>query len=326
MKPNCLCPSVSEFLTHLHLEKNLSCNTIDAYRSDLTALCVWLHSRQLTLLDLTKRDFCLYMSQVLFGMKAASSNRHLVTINTYFRWAVREHLVSNNPVLTIRAARLSPRRPRSLNQSQIESLINTVDTKTIRGVRNRAILELLYGAGLRISELISIKIRDVDSSNRVISILGKGSKQRIVVFGEECQFWIKLWMNLRGYVLYGIRPSEHLFFGITNMNDVQYNPKPLSPTTVYEWLQRTTRKSSVLIHTPLPVHALRHTFATHLYKGGADLRTIQMLLGHTSIQTTTIYIHTLTSHLHFVHSLHPRNLCLWPPREGSLKAETNLFV
>jgi integrase/recombinase XerD len=173
-------------------------------------------------------------------------------------------------------------------------------------------LELLYGAGLRISELLQIKAYEIDLSKKVISVNGKGNKERLVVFGEECAQWLGLWMNMRSYVLYGIRPSAYVFFGIANMNDIQYNPRPLTRATVYAWLQSMARKSSVRIPTPLPIHALRHSFATHLYQGGADLRTIQMLLGHSSIQTTVIYTHAITPHLRAVHALHPRNFCLRP--------------
>lgn len=289
-------------------------------------LCVWLHTQKTRLTDLKLEELRRYTSNCLASLKASSMNRHLVSIGSYFRWAVREGIVTKNPTLQVRPARTQPRSIRTLNYSQIECLLESPNINSIRGVRNRAILELLYGAGLRIGELLRIKVIDVDLSNKVICVTGKGNKERVVVFGEECAVWLELWMNMRSYVLYGIRPSAYLFFGIANMNDVQYNPKPLAHSTVYEWLQRMARKSSVRIPTPLPIHALRHSFATHLYQGGADLRTIQMLLGHSLIQTTVVYTHALTPHLRLVHSLHPRNLCLVPRAKINADTGTNEFV
>ncbi len=259
------------------------------------------------------------MAQVLSGLQASSSNRHLASIASYFRWAVREGFASHNPTLLIQPARLPQRKIRVLTVAQIDSLLSTPNTNTIRGVRNRAILELLYGSGLRTGELLQLRCNDIDFKNMIITVTGKGGKQRIVVFGEVCATWLTLWMNMRSYVLYGIRPTEYLFFGITSMQRGDVNLMPLAHCTLYAWLQKTARKSSVGIPTPLPIHALRHSFATHLYQRGADIRAIQMLLGHSDIQTTTIYTHALSPHLRSVQALHPRNFCLNPP-SGSYSA------
>jgi integrase/recombinase XerD len=312
LKSNYLHPSVFAYLSNIHFEKNLAPSTIDAYRRDLSSFCVWLHRRKLTLINATRQNMQDYIEDVLSGLRTTSANRHIASIAAYFRWAVREQLVETNPTFNISLARLPPRNIYVLSRAQIEGLLRTPNINTIRGVRNRAILELLYGAGLRVGELLNIRAHQIDLSQRIIIITGKGAKERVIIFGEECATWLKLWMNMRSYVLFGIRPSEYLFFGIANMNDVHYNPKPLAHSTLYAWLQRTARKSSVLIPTPLALHTLRHSYATHMYQQGADLRAIQMLLGHSSIQTTAIYTHALTPHLRSVANHHPRNFCLMP--------------
>lgn len=203
------------------------------------------------------------------------------------------------------------RHIRVLSVAQIESLLNTPNTNTIRGVRNRALLELIYGTGLRAFEALNIKVNHIDFKNSSIIVTGKGDKERLVVFGQECARWLRLWLDLRSYVLYGIRPNEFLFFGIRDMNNVQYQPRPLARNTVFELLQRAARASAMHIHTPLAIHTLRHSYATHMYRRGADIRVIQLLLGHKSIESTSIYTHTLTPHLRAVAATHPRNGTPW---------------
>lgn len=318
MNSRYLCPTVSQFLESLHLELNHSPYTLEAYRRDLTMLCVWLHSRKKALLELTRADLDTYRHLVLPSLKASSLNRHLSSIIAYFKWATRENLVKSNPTLGIIKAKLGPRNIRSLSIAQIESLLNTPNTNTIRGVRNRAILELMYGTGLRAREALNIKVYHVDFKSRSIIVTGKGNKERLVIFGEECAKWLRLWLDMRSYVLYGIHPSEFVFFGIRDMNRVHFEPKPLARTTLYDWLQRAAHASTMTIHTPLAIHTLRHSYATHMYRRGADIRVIQLLLGHASIQSTAIYTHILTPHLHEVASTHPRNGTAWPKRNNLL--------
>jgi integrase/recombinase XerD len=215
-------------------------------------------------------------------------------LKRYFRWAMRERFITADPTLKLQAAKQALRVPKTMTESQVEALLEAPDVDTPLGLRDRTMLELMYASGLRVSELVTLKVFNLSMTEGVLRVIGKGNKERLVPFGEVARFWIERYLaNARQQIL-GQQQTQDLF--VTHLG--------AGMTRVMFWY--TVKKHALMAHitSPLSPHTLRHAFATHLLNHGADLRTVQLLLGHADISTTTIYTHVARERLKQIHAVH----------------------
>jgi integrase/recombinase XerD len=277
------------------IEDGLSHNTLAAYRRDLSMYADWLAAHEKRAIDNTlEADVLLYRVWRHAGSKATSSNRRLTVFKRYFRWALREHLLSADPTLKLASAKQPLRVPKSLSETQVEALLGAPDVDTPLGLRDRTMLELMYASGLRVSELVTLKSVHLSLSDGALRVTGKGSKERLTPFGEEAHAWITRYMaHARGLILKG-KASDALF--------VTGRGGPMTRQMFWKLIKSHAVRGGV--HVPLSPHTLRHAFATHLLNHGADLRAVQMLLGHADISTTTIYTHVARERLKLLHAQH----------------------
>jgi integrase/recombinase XerD len=286
---------IDRFLDALWLEDGLAANTLAAYRRDLQALEAWLgREAGKGLAEAGEADLLAYGTARHAATRATSANRRLTVFKRFFRWALREHLVGRDPTLKLLAARQPLRVPKTLSEAQVEALLAAPDAATPLGLRDRAMIELMYASGLRVSELVGLKSVHLSLADGALRATGKGSKERLVPFGEEAHAWITRYLqDARGAILGG-RGSDALF--VTGRGEAM--------TRQMFW--KLVRKYAVLagITAPLSPHTLRHAFATHLLNHGADLRAVQMLLGHADISTTQIYTHVARERLRHLHARH----------------------
>jgi len=287
--------TIDRFGDALWIEEGLAANTLAAYRRDLTLLADWLaRERGRALVDASETDLREYAVARHAGSAATSANRRLTVFRRFFRWTVREQLRDSDPTLKLDAARQPLRVPKSLSEAQVEALLAAPDVETPLGLRDRAMLELLYASGLRVSELVLLRTVRVSFSEGTLHVAGKGSKERLVPFGEEARSWIERYVRgARAAILAG-RASDALF--------VTARGGPM--TRQMFWKRIKAHALAAGIAVPLSPHTLRHAFATHLLNHGADLRTVQMLLGHADISTTTIYTHVARERLKQLHARH----------------------
>ena len=293
--------SACAFVDALWLEEGLSRNTLDAYRRDLTLLGQWLAARGTPLLQAGEIDISAYFTERHDQTRATTANRRLTVFKRFFRWALREHLVLADPTLRLLAARQPPRVPKTLSEPQVEALLNAPDTATPLGQRDRAMLELMYASGLRVSELVTLKTFHVGHNEQVLRVTGKGNKERLVPFGQIAGQGLKTWLSEgRREVLAG-QQSEDLF--ITSRGTKA--GEAMSRVMFWNLVKKYALQAGITV--PLSPHTLRHAFATHLVNHGADLRAVQLLLGHADISTTTIYTHVARERLKsIVAQHHPR--------------------
>ena len=212
----------------------------------------------------------------------------------YFRWALRERLVGADPTLRLLAARQPLRVPRSLSEAQVEALLGAPDVATMLGLRDRTMIELMYASGLRVSELVQLRTVQLGLDEGVLRVLGKGSRERLVPFGAEAHAWLRRYLAEGRPAILGMRTSEALF--VTRRGSAM--------TRQMFWRLIRRHALTAGINAPLSPHTLRHAFATHLLNHGADLRAVQMLLGHADIGTTTIYTHVARERLRLLHGQH----------------------
>ncbi len=290
--------SIDTFIDALWLEEGLAKNTLTAYRRDLTLYAVWLAGRGRGLTDTVEQDLNAYFSAQHRVTKATTANRRLTVFKRYFRWALREQLLRSDPTLKLQAAKQALRVPKTLTESQVEALLNAPDGQTALGVRDRTMLELMYASGLRVSELVTLKVFNVSQSDNVLRVLGKGSKERLVPFGEVASLWLRRYLAGARQQLLAGKQSEDLFVTHRGMTPGS------GMSRVMFWLIVKKYALGAGITAPLSPHTLRHAFATHLLNHGADLRAVQMLLGHVDISTTTIYTHVARERLKVLHSQH----------------------
>ena len=289
-------PEIDLFIDGLWLEQGLSANTLAAYRRDLALLGQWLAECGIATLDAAREsDLHAYMSARLAEKgKATSANRRLTVFKRYYRWALRERRIAEDPTLRLLPARQSLRVPKTLSEAQVEALLNAPDLGTPLGLRDRAMLELMYASGLRVSELVMLKHFDLSLNDGVLRVLGKGSKERLVPFGAEARRWIERYLAEARAVILGGQQSADLFV----------TARGGGMTRAMFWVIVKKQAQAAGIHVPLSPHTLRHAFATHLLNHGADLRAVQMLLGHADISTTTIYTHVARERLRQLHAQH----------------------
>ena len=289
---------VDAFIDALWLEEGLSKNTLAAYRRDLTLYAHWLAGRGRVLLDTAQADLDAYFSARHASSKATTANRRLTVFKRYFRWALRERMISADPTLKLQAARQALRVPKTLTEAQVEALLDAPDTETALGLRDRTMLELMYASGLRVSELVTLKVFNVSLSENVLRVFGKGNKERLVPFGEVASQWLQQYLTEARPGLLAGKQTEDLF--VTHRG-----PKAGSAMSrVMFWMIVKKQALRAGINAPLSPHTLRHAFATHLLNHGADLRAVQMLLGHADISTTTIYTHVALERLKVLHAKH----------------------
>lgn len=286
--------SIAAFVDALWLEEGLSRNTLAAYRRDLTLYAQWLQPRGRVLDDTAEADLQAYFAARHAGTKPTSANRRLTVFKRYFRWALRERLVTADPTLKLMAAKQPLRVPKTLTEAQVEALLDAPDVDTPLGLRDRTMLELIYASGLRVSELVGLKTFNLGMSEGVLRVLGKGSKERLVPFGQVARDWIGRYLEeARGAILSG-RQTDDLFV----------TARGQGMTRAMFWVIVKKHAAAAGITAPLSPHTLRHAFATHLLNHGADLRAVQMLLGHADISTTTIYTHVARERLKQLHAQH----------------------
>jgi integrase/recombinase XerD len=286
--------SVDAFIEALWLEDGLAKATLIAYRSDLEQYGRWLDQRHVTQQEASPADIAAYLAERHAGSKATSANRRLTVLRRFYRWMVRERMITQDPCVNIDAARQPRRFPRTLSEQQVDDLLNAPDVATPLGVRDRAMLEVLYATGLRVSELVGLRSFEVGLAEGVVRVTGKGDKERLVPLGDEAVAWIERWLREgREQVLHG-RAADALF--VTSRGDAM--------TRQRFWLLIKHHAATAGISVPLSPHTLRHAFATHLLNHGADLRVVQLLLGHTDISTTQIYTHVARERLKSLHAVH----------------------
>jgi len=294
-------PSLSAFIDSLWLEEGLARNTLEAYRRDLALFGQWLADHGKALPDAQEADIHGYFAERHAATRATTANRRLTVFKRYFRWALRERFVSADPTLRLLPARQPLRVPKTLTEVQVEALLAAPDTGTPLGLRDRAMLELMYASGLRVSELVTLKAWHVGLSDHVLRITGKGNKERLVPFGQVAGEWLQRYLaEARAAILNG-QASEDLF--VTSRGSRA--GEAMSRVMFWQLVKKYAVQAGIT--APLSPHTLRHAFATHLLNHGADLRAVQMLLGHADISTTTIYTHVARERLkNVVAQHHPR--------------------
>jgi integrase/recombinase XerD len=280
---------LDRFCDALWLEDGLAKNTLASYRRDLEQLSAYL-----------KRGLPAAREEDLFGFlasrrgRASSAARRLSSLKRFYQWCLRERSVAADPTLRLDPPRRAARFPRTLSEADVEALLAAPDARSALGLRDRAMLEVLYAAGLRVSELVGLKVFEANLEAGVLRILGKGSKERLVPLGEEAVDWIRRYLREARPALLGRRTSDALF--VTG--------RGAAMTRQAFWLNIKRHGARAIPGKSLSPHVLRHAFATHLINHGADLRAVQMLLGHADISTTQIYTHVARERLKALHAKH----------------------
>ena len=287
--------AIDRFCDALWIEDGLAPATLGAYRRDLTLLAAWLDRETgRRLVDASEADVQAYIVARHPRTRATTANRRLTVFRRFWRWALREGVASADPTLRMASARQPLRVPKTLTEADVEALLAAPDVGTPLGLRDRAMLELLYASGLRVSELVGLKTVHVSPSDTALRVTGKGSKERLVPFGEEANLWLKRWLaGARAEVLRS-RPSDALF--------VTVQGGAMTRQMFWKIVKAHARKAGIV--RPLSPHTVRHAFATHLLNHGADLRAVQLLLGHADLSTTTIYTHVAKERLKSLHAAH----------------------
>lgn len=289
---------IDAFIDALWLEEGLSKNTLAAYRRDLTLYARWLHAAGRTLNGTTESDLQGYFAARHTVTKATSANRRLTVFKRYFRWALREGSMHADPTLKLQAAKQALRVPKTLTESQVEALLAAPDTGSALGIRDRTMLELMYASGLRVSELVTLKTWNVSLNDHVLRVLGKGSKERLVPFGQVAGGWLQQYLGQARAELLAGKQTDDLFVTVRGIKPGE------AMSRVMFWMVVKKYALAAGIRNPMSPHTLRHAFATHLLNHGADLRAVQMLLGHADISTTTIYTHVARERLAQLHAAH----------------------
>ncbi|QBH95510.1 site-specific tyrosine recombinase XerD [Limnobaculum zhutongyuii] len=287
---------IEQFLDALWLERNLAENTLASYRLDLRALSEWLHAHDLTLENAQALDLQSFLAdRVDGGYKATSSARMLSAMRRLFQYLYREKIRSDDPSALLSSPKLPQRLPKDLTESQVESLLQTPRTEEPIELRDKAMLEVLYATGLRVSELVGLTISDVSLRQGVVRAIGKGDKERLVPLGEEAVYWLEQYLQYsRPWLING------------GTLDILFPSKRGQKMTRQTFWYRIKHYAVLagIDSEALSPHVLRHAFATHLLNHGADLRVVQMLLGHSDLSTTQIYTHVATERLKQLHQQH----------------------
>ena len=287
--------AIDEFCDTLWLEDGLAKNSLEAYRRDLSLFADWLHAkRSKSLYAAEPEDLNAYFAARHATTKATSANRRLAVLKRFYQLALRQNKISSDPCLRLKSAKQPPRYPKTLSEDQVVALLSAPDTATPLGLRDRTMLELMYASGLRVSELVLLKSVEVGMNEGVLRISGKGNKTRLVPFGEEARAWIERYLKEGRPAILNGQIDDALF--------VTARGAAMTRQMFWTLIKKYALKAA--IHAPLSPHTLRHAFATHLLNHGADLRIVQLLLGHADISTTQIYTHIARERLKKIHAEH----------------------
>lgn len=288
---------IDEFCDTLWLEQGLAKNSLDAYRRDLRLFAGWLEAKRpqrASLLAVQPEDIAAYFAERHADTRPSSANRRLSVLKRFYQLALRRNQLPHDPCLKMASAKQPARFVHTLTESQVEALLGAPDVSTPLGLRERTMLELMYASGLRVSELVALKLVEVSLNDGVLRITGKGSKTRLVPFGQEARTWLERYLkDARGIILGG-QVDDALF--VTGRGGAM--------TRQMFWILIKKHAQKAGIQGPLSPHTLRHAFATHLLNHGADLRVVQLLLGHADISTTQIYTHVARERLRHLHAQH----------------------
>ena len=286
---------IALFIQSLWLEDGLAVNSREAYRRDITDLAIWSLKNGHPKLALSQPvDLQTYLSARLKSLRPSSFNRRLSSFRRFFSWMVRQALRADDPSQQIKSARQAERFPKAPSEAQVERLLAAPDTEQARGLRDRAMLELLYATGLRVSELVGLRLNGLGLSEGLVRVMGKGNKERLVPYGEEAGHWIGRYLAEARASILGGQLSDAVF--------VTERGGPMTRQYFWQLIGRYARAAG--IDWALSPHGLRHAFATHLLNHGADLRAVQMLLGHADISTTQVYTHVARERLARLHAQH----------------------
>ena len=288
---------IDAFCDSMWLEHGLSKNSLDAYRRDLRGFVQWLELKvpaRAGLHAVQAGDISAYFAARAAESKPSTANRRLSVLRRFYQLALRQHQVAADPCLKLPTAKQPTRMVHTLTEAQVEALLNAPDVNTPLGLRERTMIELMYASGLRVSELVDLKIVELSLNDGVLRITGKGAKTRLVPFGAPARKWIERYVKeARGVILNG-QQDDALF--------VTGRGGPMTRQMFWILIKKHAQKAG--IDTPLSPHTLRHAFATHLLNHGADLRVVQLLLGHSDISTTQIYTHVARERLKTLHAQH----------------------
>ena len=289
---------IDSYCDSIWVEKGLSKNTISSYSSDLKQLEKWLANKDIDIQSCSEIDLNSYLAEKIDqGVLASSINRILSSVKGFYNWLVHTNIIKLNPSELIESPKIGRKLPVNISEQDVEKILNAPDCKTVQGKRDKTILELLYATGLRASELTNLKLNQVDITRGIIRVMGKGGKERIIPVGETALAWLKSYIDLvRSQLAIN---DDNLFIFLSNKG------KQISRKVCWSLIVGYSKKS--LENKVISPHSLRHAFATHLLNHGADLRSVQMLLGHSSLSTTQIYTHVAKERLIKFHTkYHPR--------------------
>ncbi|MEX2163553.1 MAG: site-specific tyrosine recombinase XerD [Sulfuricaulis sp.] len=286
---------IERFCDALWLQEGLSTNTLDAYRRDVEGLSRWLSLRGTALISATRADLLEYLSGLVGqGARPRSTARLLSSLRRFYGYWVREEEIKSDPTALIDSPKIGRPLPKSLTEEQVEKLLQSPDETTTHGLRDRAMLEALYATGLRVSELVGLTLSQISLTQGVVRVIGKGGKERLVPMGEEAMSWISRYLAEGRSRLLRRHSTDAVF--------ITARGGPMTRQAFWHNLKRHARIGG--IQTVLSPHTLRHAFATHLLNHGADLRVVQMLLGHADLSTTQIYTHVAQARLKTLHQQH----------------------
>jgi integrase/recombinase XerD len=291
-----LAAAISSFLTHVKVEKGLSSNTIEAYHRDLMKFSTFSQKRKLILETVSRDDLVDFLAGLYRqGLESKSVARHLVSLRNFFRFAQIQELIPEDPSVNLESPKIRRSLPGYLRLDEVERLLAQPDAKTSFGLRDRAMLEVLYSAGLRVSELVGLRVGDLDTKVGCVRCIGKGDKERIVPIGKKALGMVEKYLREARAKLIGKATNSPTLF-------VNRRGRPLSRVGVWKILSAYGRRAGLRV--ALTPHMLRHSFATHLLERGADLRSVQLMLGHADISTTQIYTHVVEERLKQVYKAH----------------------
>lgn len=286
---------IDKFLDTIWMERGLSVNTLGAYRADLMALKRWLAQRDTSLIYATRADLLAFIAwRAKEGAKPRSTARQLSSFRRFYRFLLRESMISEDPTARIDMPKIGRSLPRSLTESEVESLLAAPNTHDPLGHRDRTMLEVLYATGLRVTELINLRQSEINLTQGVLRVLGKGERERLIPLGDESQTWLRDFLAGPRIEILLERHTDFLF--PTRRGD------RMTRQAFWHIIKRYAKKAE--IEGKLSPHTLRHAFATHLLNNGADLRVVQMLLGHSDLSTTQIYTHVARARMKELHAQH----------------------
>jgi integrase/recombinase XerD len=280
------------FLDTLYLEQGVSENTLAAYRSDLEKFCQFLKDKDL--LAVSNEDIEAYLAyRVDLGLKSRSTARSISALKRFYQYFVREKAIADSPMVNIAQPKAGQSLPKTLSEAEVEALLGAPDIEDPMGLRDKAMLELLYATGLRVTELVGLRMEQVNLRQAVVFVKGKGNKERLVPLGEEAMYWLEQFLKVG---------RSHMIKHATDF--VFPSKRGIGMTRQTFWHRIKHYAILASVESPLSPHTLRHAFATHLLNHGADLRVVQMMLGHSDLSTTQIYTHVANERLKSVHEQH----------------------